>query len=258
MHRNIARRALFIQSLALGAGSLLSACTGSSTPASNKQMTTSPSALPAYIDLSPQADSEATVTAQGPVILPPQYYATPEKPYEGATLEHGPRHIAKPNKPEKMGELSETGILQFLQYWCATRNYMMLTGDTALFEAIPGNRKYSTDSGIYFKLYSQEEGWVVCSHERPVGITLNTGRPARIGNSQAYRWESTFTVDKDASLYLHKAQRNVPLTEMYGQTRRADVFVKYTDKSWQMMDDSEVTELKKELTSSPSTATPAN
>lgn len=98
----------------------------------------------------------------------------------------------------------------------------------------------------------------MCDTERPTGITLNTDRPVRIGSSEVFRWESMYTVDSKAHLYLLKAQRNVSFTDMYGTTRRADVFVKYGDNGWQMMDDAEVSAAKESLAPSASAASPSS
>ena len=258
MHHSFARRALLTQTVIVGAGSLLSACAGSSISTANKRPAAASSAAPSLVAASPQVDSASGSQVRGPVVLPAQYYETANGPFEAGTLEHGPRNVAKPKEPENMRELSEQGILSFLQYWCAAQNYMYLTGDISLFEALPGNDKYSTNIGIYSKLYSRDEGWVVCDTERPTGITLNTDRPVRIGSSEVFRWESMYTVDSKAHLYLLKAQRNVSFTDMYGTTRRADVFVKYGDTGWQMMDDAEVSAAKESLAPSASAASPSS
>ena len=47
-------------------------------------------------------------------------------------------------------------------------------------------------------------------------------------------------------------------TDMYGTTRRADVFVKYGDNGWQMMDDAEVSAAKESLAPSASAASPSS
>ena len=132
MHHSFARRALLTQTAIVGAGSLLSACAGSSISTANKRPAAASSAAPSPVAASPQVDSASGSQVRGPVILPAKYYETANGPFEAGTLEHGPRNVAKPKEPENMRELSEQGILSFLQYWCAAQNYMYLTGDISL------------------------------------------------------------------------------------------------------------------------------
>ena len=151
--------------------------------------------------------------------------------YVPATSSKKAENPPKPVPPAEMKAKTTEGMYAAINYWLASFNYLMITGDIEPFKAVDINRNDIYKAGPFVEFYEKNTGWMYGA-DAPVSANLTEDAPEQV-NEHQYRWRATSRYHKKTTIHYTDG-RELPMTSLDGNTGDYDFFfaLKYQDGAW--------------------------
>ena len=151
--------------------------------------------------------------------------------YVPATSSKKAENPPKPVPPAEMKAKTTEGMYAAINYWLASFNYLMITGDIEPFKAVDINRNDIYKAEPFVEFYEKNTGWVYGT-DAPFSAELTEDAPEQV-NEHQYRWRATSRYHKKTTIHYTDG-RELPMTSLDGNTGDYDFFfaLKYQDGAW--------------------------
>ena len=151
--------------------------------------------------------------------------------YIPATSSKKAENPPKPVPPAEMKAKTTEGMYAAINYWLASFNYLMITGDIEPFKAVDTNRNDIYKAEPFVEFYEKNTGWVYGT-DAPFSAELTEDAPEQV-NEHQYRWRATSRYHKKTTIHYTDG-RELPMTSLDGNTGDYDFFfaLKYQDGAW--------------------------
>ena len=129
--------------------------------------------------------------------------------YVPATSSKKAENPPKPVPPAEMKAKTTEGMYAAINYWLASFNYLMITGDIEPFKAVDINRNDIYKAGPFVEFYEKNTGWMYGA-DAPVSANLTEDAPEQV-NEHQYRWRATSRYHKKTTIHYTDG-RELPMT----------------------------------------------
>ena len=119
--------------------------------------------------------------------------------YVPATSSKKAENPPKPVPPAEMKAKTTEGMYAAINYWLASFNYLMITGDIEPFKAVDINRNDIYKAEPFVEFYEKNTGWVYGT-DAPFSAELTEDAPQRV-DEQQYRWLGVGRYNKEAKIH---------------------------------------------------------
>lgn len=151
--------------------------------------------------------------------------------YVPATSSKKAENPPKPVPPAEMKAKTTEGMYAAINYWLASFNYLMITGDIEPFKAVDINRNDIYKAEPFVEFYEKNTGWVYGT-DAPFSAELTEDAPEKVSEHQ-YRWRVSSRYHKKTTIHYTDG-RELPMASLDGNTGDYDFFfaLKYQDGAW--------------------------
>ena len=217
----LSRRAALAAATGAGAAVALTACASDIRPLADSSSSPSGEASPSA-SASESASASASASAadsgkksyKGTVKLD-KYEKNGE--YVPATAEKKAQNVPKPVVPEKMNEATVEGMYQFLSYWLASFNYVLMTGDAEPMKKADPADVYAKSLQEFTLMYESDLGWMYGT-DTPVTMELISSAPQKpSGSGTRYYWPGYMNYSADAKIH-REGKSDLPLRRLLART----------------------------------------
>ena len=155
--------------------------------------------------------------------------------YVPATAEKKAQNVPKPVVPEKMNEATVEGMYQFLSYWLASFNYVLMTGDAEPMKKADPADVYAKSLQEFTLMYESDLGWMYGT-DTPVTMELISSAPQKpSGSGTRYYWPGYMNYSADAKIH-REGKSDLPFkTASSPNGKLMKAAVEYKDGKWFML-----------------------
>ena len=151
--------------------------------------------------------------------------------YVPATSSKKAENPPKPVPPAEMKAKTTEGMYAAINYWLASFNYLMITGDIEPFKAVDTNRNDIYKAEPFVEFYEKNTGWVYGT-DAPFSAELTEDAPQKV-DEQQYRWLGVGRYNKEATIHYTDG-RELTVASMTGNAGNYDFYLalEYQDGAW--------------------------
>jgi len=107
------------------------------------------------------------------------------------------KNVPVPQEPHGMTEPNVEGLYNFIGFWVAAHNYLLLTGDASALNKVT-DAQSQEDAKELGELYAKG-AWLRSSTAHPFTLSLDTEQPTKGESENTYIWKCTPGFDPQAS-----------------------------------------------------------